>query len=141
LNHTTASVTGLTGAVLAGALVLTGGSSDSTHEGMSGMSDSASASSSTGASADAAADFSDADVTFAQGMLPHHQQAVEMAQLAGERAADPRVKDLAARIENAQEPEIETLTGWLEDWGVEPAAPAGWTTEHGPRRHGRDDVE
>jgi uncharacterized protein (DUF305 family) len=134
MNRTTAHIPGLTGALLAGALVLAGCSSDSTHEGMSGMSDGASASSSAGASADVAAEFSDADVAFAQGMLPHHQQAVEMAQLAGERAADPRVKDLAARIEDAQGPEIETLTGWLEDWGVETSSSIG--TDHDSMDHG-----
>ena len=63
------------------------------------------------------ADFNDADVTFAQGMIPHHQQAVEMAQLAEERAESEEVKDLASRIEAAQDPEIQTMTGWLEAWG------------------------
>lgn len=63
------------------------------------------------------AEFNEADVTFAQGMIPHHEQAVEMAVLAGERAESQEVEDLAARIEAAQDPEIETMTGWLEDWG------------------------
>ncbi len=134
MNRTTARLTGLTGALLAGALALAGCSSDSAHEGMSGMSDSSSAGSSAEASADAAAEFNDADVAFAQGMLPHHQQAVEMAQLAGERAADPRVQDLATRIEDAQGPEIETLTGWLEDWGAEVSSPSGM--DHGSTDHG-----
>lgn len=61
-------------------------------------------------------DFNDADVTFAQGMIPHHQQAVEMAQLAGEQAESQEVKDLAADIEAAQDPEIEQMTQWLEEW-------------------------
>jgi uncharacterized protein (DUF305 family) len=58
-----------------------------------------------------------ADVSFAQGMIPHHRQAVEMAQLAAERASSPEVTDLATRIDQAQQPEIDTLTGWLESWG------------------------
>jgi uncharacterized protein (DUF305 family) len=62
------------------------------------------------------ADFNDADVTFAQGMIPHHRQAVEMAELAGDRAESQEVKDLAADIEAAQDPEIEQMTGWLEEW-------------------------
>jgi uncharacterized protein (DUF305 family) len=62
------------------------------------------------------ADFNDADVTFAQGMIPHHRQAVEMAELAGDRAESQEVKDLAAGIEAAQDPEIEQMTGWLEEW-------------------------
>lgn len=73
-----------------------------------------------------AADHNDADVEFAQGMIPHHRQAVEMADLATTRASDPKVKDLAARIKQAQAPEIATMTGWLEDWGEEvPADGAG----------------
>jgi uncharacterized protein (DUF305 family) len=63
------------------------------------------------------ADFNQADVTFAQEMIPHHQQAIEMAQLALDRAEDPEVKDLAALIEAAQDPEIQTMTEWLESWG------------------------
>ncbi|MEW2286845.1 DUF305 domain-containing protein [Streptomyces sp. NPDC047841] len=57
------------------------------------------------------------DVSFAQGMIPHHRQALEMAKLAGGRASSARVKDLASRIEKAQDPEIRTMTGWLTSWG------------------------
>ncbi|AYN42557.1 DUF305 domain-containing protein [Streptomyces dangxiongensis] len=57
------------------------------------------------------------DVAFAQGMIPHHRQALEMAELADDRASSTRVKDLAARIEKAQGPEIRTMTGWLTSWG------------------------
>ncbi|MFJ9819075.1 DUF305 domain-containing protein [Streptomyces sp. NPDC101151] len=57
------------------------------------------------------------DVAFAQGMIPHHQQALEMARLADGRAISARVKDLAARIEKGQDPEIRTMTGWLKAWG------------------------
>ncbi|GGS75250.1 DUF305 domain-containing protein [Streptomyces cinerochromogenes] len=59
------------------------------------------------------------DVAFAQGMIPHHQQALEMAELADGRAASAEVKDLASRIEKAQGPEIRTMTGWLKSWGEE----------------------
>lgn len=58
------------------------------------------------------------DVTFAQAMIPHHQQAVEMAKLAVSRASDSRVKGLAARIEAAQGPEIVMMTGWMSTWGA-----------------------
>jgi uncharacterized protein (DUF305 family) len=63
-------------------------------------------------------DFNTADVTFAQAMIPHHEQAVEMAELALDPAsgAGPAVRDLAARIEAAQDPEIELMTGWLTAW-------------------------
>ncbi len=58
-----------------------------------------------------------ADVTFAQGMIPHHRQAVMMAQQASSRAKSPAVKTLAAQIQSAQDPEITTMTGWLTSWG------------------------
>lgn len=60
--------------------------------------------------------YNDADVMFAQGMIPHHAQALEMAQLAEAREAGPEVTNLAAQIEAAQDPEIQLMTGWLEDW-------------------------
>lgn len=67
--------------------------------------------------ADTSEAHNDADVEFAQQMIPHHEQAVEMAQLAETRADSPEVKDLAADIEAAQDPEIQTMTGWLQSWG------------------------
>jgi uncharacterized protein (DUF305 family) len=65
--------------------------------------------------------FNDADVTFAQNMIPHHQQAVEMAVIALDdaRAASDDVKALAERIQAAQQPEIDLMTGWLTSWGKE----------------------
>lgn len=58
----------------------------------------------------------DADVTFAQRMIPHHQQAVEMAELVGGRTENPSVVDLAGRIKAAQQPEIDQMTSWLKAW-------------------------
>ncbi|WP_200213696.1 DUF305 domain-containing protein [Micromonospora coerulea] len=76
--------------------------------------------------AGATASFGTADVTFAQLMIPHHQQAVEMAGLADTRAADPELKKLAGQIRAAQAPEIATMTGWLTAWGrPTPSAGAG----------------
>ncbi|WP_326609427.1 DUF305 domain-containing protein [Streptomyces scopuliridis] len=60
-----------------------------------------------------------ADVSFAQGMIPHHRQAVEMADLAATRASSPEVKKLAAEIKKAQDPEIKTLSGWLTTWDAQ----------------------
>ncbi|GIH25801.1 lipoprotein [Acrocarpospora phusangensis] len=68
-------------------------------------------------SSPATASINDADVLFVQMMIPHHQQAVEMAQLAQSRATDPEIKELADEIEETQEAEIETLRDWLKDWG------------------------
>lgn len=64
-----------------------------------------------------------ADVVFAEAMIPHHRQALEMAGLAPERAADSAVKALAARISAAQAPEIRAMTSWLRALGRQ--APAG----------------
>lgn len=65
------------------------------------------------------AEFNANDVTFAQGMIPHHQQAVQMSTIAldPERKAGAKVKDLATRIQGAQDPEIQLMTGWLTEWG------------------------
>jgi uncharacterized protein (DUF305 family) len=79
-----------------------------------------SASSAAGADADADATtgaHNAQDVSFAQGMIPHHQQALQMAKLAADRASSAEVKDLASRIEKAQDPEIKTMSGWLKSWG------------------------
>lgn len=58
----------------------------------------------------------DADVAFATEMIPHHAQAVEMAAMVDGKDVDPEVADLAAEIDGAQGPEIETMSGWLEEW-------------------------
>ncbi|MFJ8731106.1 DUF305 domain-containing protein [Streptomyces bauhiniae] len=71
------------------------------------------------------------DVTFAQGMIPHHQQALEMARLAPGHASSAEVKALAARIEKAQDPEIRTMTGWLKSWGEEPPMTGMDHSRHG----------
>jgi len=63
------------------------------------------------------ADHNDADVTFAQDMIPHHQQALLMADVAIEGASTKELQQLAERIKDAQTPEIEQMTGWLESWG------------------------
>jgi uncharacterized protein (DUF305 family) len=60
-----------------------------------------------------------ADVMFAQMMIPHHEQAVLMADLAPDRSEDPQVLALALEIKQAQAPEIELMTSWMETWGIE----------------------
>ena len=59
--------------------------------------------------------FNAADVMFAQGMIPHHQQAIEMADMALDPSvgAGPEVVDLAARIKAGQDPEIDQMTALL----------------------------
>jgi uncharacterized protein (DUF305 family) len=65
-------------------------------------------------------DHNDADVEFARLMIPHHQQAIMMADLVTKAGASPEVTALAAQIKDAQSPEITLMRGWLKDWD-EPA--------------------
>lgn len=60
-----------------------------------------------------ASDFSSADIMFAQMMIPHHKQAVDMGTLAETRASNAEVKNLAEQIKNEQAPEIAQMKGWL----------------------------
>ncbi|WP_405769231.1 DUF305 domain-containing protein [Streptomyces sp. NBC_01538] len=102
------------------ALTLTACGSD---DGNSDKSTTNSGASSNSGSSKETGDHNAQDVTFAQGMIPHHQGALMMAKAAAGKASSPEVKSLAARIEKAQTPEIETMTGWLKTWGKDvPAA-------------------
>ena len=86
--------------------------------------------------------FNDADVTFAQGMIPHHEQAVQMAGMAEDQGQAAEVKALAADIAGAQEPEIDTMESWLEAWGEEPGHSMGDMEgmEHGSAMPGMMDA-
>lgn len=64
------------------------------------------------------AEFNEADVHFAQMMVPHHEQAVEMADLADTRAGE-EVLMLAGEIRDAQGPEIEQMEALLDGWDAE----------------------
>jgi uncharacterized protein (DUF305 family) len=59
------------------------------------------------------------DVSFAKDMVPHHQQAVMMADMALTQSTSPQLKDLASRIKASQTAEISTMSGWLAEWGEE----------------------
>lgn len=90
--------------------------------------------SSAASSAAAASNASPDDVMFAQMMIPHHRQAVLMAELAESRASDPMIVELATEILAAQQPEIDQMTSWLVEWGAEvpePGADAGAHAGHG----------
>ncbi|WP_433239075.1 DUF305 domain-containing protein [Streptosporangium sp. CA-135522] len=58
-----------------------------------------------------------ADVRFAEGMIPHHLQALEMAALVASRSPSAALRALADRIAAAQRPEIAAMTSWLESAG------------------------
>ena len=135
MTRTTLRLTGLAGALVAGTLLLASCADDSSDAAGHGsmMSDSSSSASS---SATAEADHNQQDIEFASGMIPHHESAIMMAQMAQDQAADQRVKDLAARIEAAQDPEIETMSGWLADWG---AAASSGATDDSMDHGGMDD--
>ena len=60
------------------------------------------------------------DVMFAQMMIPHHQQAVELAAMVPDRSTDPDVIALAAKIAGEQQPEINTMKALLLQWDVDP---------------------
>jgi len=62
--------------------------------------------------------FSTSDVMFAQMMIPHHQQAVDMSALAQARSTNPDVLALAKQISAAQLPEIEQMQAWLTRAGA-----------------------
>jgi uncharacterized protein (DUF305 family) len=65
-----------------------------------------------------AASYSATDIMFAQMMIPHHQQAIDMSELALEKSSDPEIVALATDIKAAQGPEIEQMTAWLTDAGA-----------------------
>lgn len=57
--------------------------------------------------------YSGSDIMFAQMMIPHHQQAIEMADLAIKISKNNDVINLAKQIKTAQAPEITQMRGWL----------------------------
>jgi len=60
-----------------------------------------------------------ADAMFTMMMIPHHEQAIEMSELVlGRDDIDPEIVDLAEQIIAAQDPEIELMEDWLDDWGL-----------------------
>jgi uncharacterized protein (DUF305 family) len=111
----TARILALATLGLAGTLALAGcaaaGAGDADHSSM-GHGDAA--------ASDTAlpAGVNDADVAFASGMIMHHQQAIEMSDLVlAKDGLDAEVGALAERITAAQQPEIDRMQGWLDDWG------------------------
>lgn len=90
-----------------------GGESNAGHSESHGTSTTSSA-----AAAPSAGEHNDADVMFAQHMIPHHQQAVEMSDvLLAKQGVDPKVTELATAIKAAQGPEIAQMQDWLSQWG------------------------
>jgi uncharacterized protein (DUF305 family) len=72
----------------------------------------------------------DADVKFMQGMIGHHAQAIEMAELLKTRTSSDAMRKLALRIEVSQADEIKMMQEWLRSRGQEVPS------EHAHHMHG-----
>lgn len=114
-------IAGIAALSLAGALTFTGCTIDlgGTNSDSNGMMNNSMMDNNQSAS-----DFSGTDIMFAQMMIPHHQQAVDMSTLAETRTTNPEVLALAKQIKDAQAPEIEQMTAWID------AAGAGMEMSH-----------
>lgn len=56
--------------------------------------------------------YSAEDIAFAEMMIPHHEQAIEMSEIALLNTTNPDVLLLAQQIKDAQSPEIELMKSW-----------------------------
>lgn len=115
------TMTAASATALATALLLSGCSATPSggHPGVSMGGSSASA------TANTAGSHNDADARFAQNMVVHHQQAIQMADmLLGKAGVDERVTALAQKVKAAQQPEIDTMNAWLTGWRASTGMPA-----------------
>ncbi|MDH2442404.1 DUF305 domain-containing protein [Amnibacterium sp. CER49] len=114
---------------IAGTLLLAGcAGSTPDHSSMSGMDMPSTSTSSIPSSTGTDGAHNDADVMFATMMIPHHAQAVQMADmLLAKPDADPKVRALAQRIKAAQSPEITEMNRFLTSWGAPAVAPTPMT--------------
>jgi uncharacterized protein (DUF305 family) len=71
-----------------------------------------------------------ADIAFTQNMIPHHQQAIAMANLVDSHTDRPQLHKLADSIQRTQDQEISQMQGWLRSWG-KPMTPSGGHGGHG----------
>jgi uncharacterized protein (DUF305 family) len=68
----------------------------------------------------------DLESSFLMGMIPHHRNAIAMAQMALTKSSRPELRTLAQSIIDSQQAEVEQMTGYLRDWyGMDP--PSGST--------------
>ncbi|WP_436774758.1 DUF305 domain-containing protein [Yinghuangia sp. YIM S09857] len=129
MKRRTTRALSLSAIALSGALALAacgGDDKDDTDHATGGSPSASAPAAAPGASQGA---FNDSDVMFAQMMIPHHEQAVDMAKVVLAKSADADVRRLATAIEAAQAPEIAQMKGWLAAWGKPAEAPGGM--DHG----------
>ena len=132
MTYPRALKTGLAALTITAALALAGCS----DQDMGAMAPSSAAPSagSSGSSPSTSAEFNDADVMFVQMMMPHHEQAVAMSDtLLAKSGVDSDVTKLAEQIKAAQQPEIDTMKGFLTAWGQQEMGGMGGMN------HGSDD--
>ncbi|MFD9698509.1 DUF305 domain-containing protein [Lentzea sp. NPDC059081] len=80
-----------------------------------------------------------ADVAFVRGMVPHHEQALDMSGLVTARTENPRVIEIAKRIADVQRPEIDRMNGWLRTWNA-PVEASSHTSHGHSDSHGMVDL-
>jgi uncharacterized protein (DUF305 family) len=101
---------------VAALLTMTACSSSSNKSATSGTSSAGSSTAATSTPATGA--HNQADVTFAQNGIPHHEQAIPMSDtILGKQGIDPRVVQLATQFKADQGPELQQMHSWLSQWG------------------------
>ena len=78
--------------------------------------------------------YSPDDVTFMQDMIPHHNQAMQMAELVAERTNRPEIVDVAGRINVSQQDEIQFMQQWLRERGERVPSPTAHDAMHTDHR-------
>ena len=78
--------------------------------------------------------YSPDDVTFMQDMIPHHNQAMQMAELVADRTNRPELVDVAGRINVSQQDEIQFMQQWLRSRGERVPNPTAHDAMHTDHR-------
>lgn len=78
--------------------------------------------------------YSPDDVKFMQDMIPHHHQALEMAELVKDRSNTPEINDVAGRITVSQQDEISFMQQWLRERGERVPSPNDHDAMHTSHR-------
>lgn len=79
------------------------------------------------------------EVMYINMIIPHHQDAIEMAEMVVDSAPHQEVRDAAAQIIEDQQREINQLTTWLQEWYGQDVAPdERMMMDHGMMEHMMD---